>query len=288
MKNNNSVYDFAKAKKALFAAGATRLFVSVDYEGIITVCNGRLLMRMNQAEYDAIVRPVVCCDAGNFVFEKKGQARLSDNANITMRNVLTAAKEFSGDDELNMTSAGLLFSMKNRNADMLGFYNRNKQFSAFFDISLVSAFTPDQVIIRAKDALSPAAVCDSSGQLIGIICPIRPTTENQRAIAAYFATDTEPGTAGEDEDKKHVAELIDLQSRLAALNAENTALREQLAAATNPQPTPTPTAAPAARDMAAAAEEIVSGLSDIIDGLQIVVNGIKTDSLYNDFKSKED
>ena len=69
-----------------------RLHCKVDEENnAVYVCNGYFVVKLNPAEYDALVRPITQREAGNFVIENGEQV---PNEPLDMEKILTdAARE---------------------------------------------------------------------------------------------------------------------------------------------------------------------------------------------------
>lgn len=218
-----------------------------EEENAVYVCNGYFLVKLDRAEYDALVRPVTQRKAGNFVVEN-GQTNTAMQP-LDMEKLLADAAH-------DLTPAPFLVDpgSKSTKAKIVPYYSKDGDFVAAFNsdyAAIISAGLPR----RSKNPTSPMVVY-SGNEPQAMILPVRLDDTKSRvsaAVRAYF-TDKPQESAGEKAIRAREAtadervdmanqerdalrlQVEELQKALAEKTAEAAALTERLSAQTEPRP----------------------------------------------------
>lgn len=262
-----------------------RLHCKVDEENnAVYVCNGYFVVKLNPAEYDALVRPVTQREAGNFVIENGEQV---PNEPLDMEKILAdAAREAVHD----LAPAPFIVapSDKRSKATISPYYSESGDFVAGFNSEYATIIDPS-LPRKGKNAISPMVVF-SGDDPQAMILPVRLGSPEKpsrvpAAVRAFFTdkpeepADEKLKRARKDRDEwealarrleaerdSRERELAELQKVLAAKNEQIEALTERLNA--QPDPQPQEEAAEAQReqtpaDKAAALVEQLASLSNV-------------------------
>ena len=222
----------SEASKVL--KSADRIACHVADDGMIYVTNAYAVYKMTTQEYAAIVRPVACCDAGNWSIFKDGQREESKLDLVKFFNEAVSA--VSDSDTLKRCPLNL----DTGKTAAACYYNSSRDFSAFYNAKFIASLRSDAVLC-APSAKS-SAVAHIGGEPFAVILPIRPEADASRSIRAYF-TDPSKGdkpsrladelsaklTAASNESGKLRADLTTAQNELSKSNALIAQLQEQLA-----------------------------------------------------------
>lgn len=274
-----------------------RLHCKVDEENnAVYVCNGYFVVKLNPAEYDALVRPITQREAGNFVIENGEQV---PNEPLDMEKILTdAAREAVH----GLTPAPFIVapSDKRSKATISPYYSESGDFVAGFNSDYATIIDPS-LPRKGKNAVSPMVIY-SGDEPQAMILPVRLDETKSRvpaAVRAYFtekpqeATDEKLAEARKERDdlellvrqlegqrdaveRAHGQEITRLQNIIDAKNEQIETLTERL----NTQPDPQPQEEAAAEeqqeqapaDKAAALVEKLAAL----EGVTATINGAQT------------
>lgn len=284
-------YTVAATATIKAAVKDTRILCNNSDLGIL-VSNGCYVFSMTRYEYDAIARPVLQRDPGNFVFDKKG-AHESDTSNIyeiykkMLKNI---------DAWKNEPIQPAPFITKKEVFDLCYYYNMKSDFVAAYNADYMNVFASGVSFYTASPIQPAMAMCDV--ELFAAILPVNTMNtkfEIKRAVKSFFIAD--PVTY-------ESSKLIDLQNECAALeskcitaenlyeglNAEHAALKSEYEAlkaayeelkANKPVITleaPSAAAAEPDTEKASADHNDPETLADLasIDGVELIVNGKQT------------
>ena len=265
----------ANAGKAL--KGVDRLFCRTDDDGMIYICTGYYVYRMNKAEYAATIQPMTKCDAGNWNIER-GEKREAGPADFDVVKVFrdnVAKLDGKAPHDITLTRCPVTFQVES--GEMCGYYNPVVGFAAFYNVLYMSAFAPD-LVIYSNGTTTPAFLFRGE-EPVGLVLPVRAKANAARAVKAYF-TEVQPAEAPAAELEALRAELDKLRSELetereysAAKRAENEELYTRLA---EQESKPAPEAAPAlAEDLRSAAELIAARFAGL-EGVETTIRGAQT------------
>lgn len=273
-----------------------RLHCKVDEENnAVYVCNGYFVVKLNPAEYDALVRPVTQREAGNFVIENGEQV---PNEPLDMEKILAdAAREAVHD----LAPAPFIVapSDKRSKATISPYYSESGDFVAGFNSDYATIIDPS-LPRKGKNAVSPMVIY-TGDEPQAMILPVRLDETKSRVPAAVRAYFTENPQEADGEnlakarkerddlellvhqlesqrdavERAHGQEITRLQNVIDAKNEQIEALTERLNAQPDPQPQDEaaeaqPEQAPA--DKAAALVETLAAL----DGITATVKGAQT------------
>lgn len=297
----NTVLKYSPYTPALTRAlksGGIRLHCSVDDDSMIYFCNGYFIVKVNRAEYDALIRPVTLREAGDWALDLNGEA--VPEKPLDMKKLLSdAAREAVHD----MTRAPFLVEpVKGGKASITTYYSASGDFVAGFN-SDYDAILSRSLPRKGKNP-SSAMVIYSGDDPTAMILPVRIHEEKSRIPAAVRAWFTETGSDGEqpktdkaaeklrrdydallksahdteDENKNLHRQLEGLRQQYAEKHIESEALRRQVeelqtALASKPDPQPQEAADDAQpQDKAAALVEKLAALP----GVTATVKGAQT------------
>ena len=240
--------------RALKSTG-NRLHCRVDEENsAVYVCNGYFVVKLNPAEYDALVRPITQREAGSFVIENGEQV---PNEPLDMDKILAdAAREAVHD----LAPAPFIVapSDKRSKATISPYYSESGDFVAGFNSEYATIIDPS-LPRKGKNAISPMVVF-SGDDPQAMILPVRLGSPEKpsrvpAAVRAFFTdkpeepADEKLKRARKDRDEwealarrleaerdSRERELAELQKVLAAKNEQIEALTERLNAQPDPQP----------------------------------------------------
>lgn len=282
MKKSNTIgnYNITAAKTAM-KHNNMRIFCHVAADGKIYVTNGGILFTLYPAEYDAIIRPLVLCDAGDWVLSSVDK---SDCDNSKFAELFKNTADFCAKLEP-LTKSPLMMPTKDEK-HMAVFYYNSEQF-ACFSVEFINAFVDFD--IRYAGTKGGAVVYRQNGEPFAIAMPLRLTVNApaaERAVRAFIApadTDTQNAIAAavkkaeRDADRKldfvrttFTGELAQKDARIAEL--EKALATAQNAAAQNAPAQIAPTEKP---DYKTAAEEIAAKWATVA-GLDVTVKGAQT------------
>lgn len=293
MTTKNTVLKYSNYTAALTRnlKATERLHCRVNEEhSAVYVCNGYFLVKLDRAEYDALVRPVIQREAGNFVVEN-GQTNTTMQP-LDMEKLLTDAARDAAHD---LTPAPFLVDpgAKSTVAKIATYYSKDGDFVAGFNSdynAIISAGLPR----KSKNPTSPMVVY-SGEEPQAMILPVRLGDTKSRipsAVRAYFTEKPEESAdekairareaaADERVDKANQErdalrrQVEELQKALADKTAEAAALAERLN--TQPDPRPREEADEAKQDQTPAekATALVEKLT-ALEGVTATIKGVQT------------
>lgn len=243
--------------RSLKATG--RLHCRVNEENnAVYVCNGYFVVKLNPAEYDALVRPITQREAGNFVIENGEQV---PNEPLDMEKILAdSAREAAHE----LTPAPFTVTPSDKRSNTISpYYSESGDFVAGFNsdyAAIISAGLPR----KSKSPTSPMVIY-SGDEPQAMILPVRMDETKSRvpaAVRAYFTekpqepADKRVDRANQERDalrrqleclrQQYAQQRADseylhsqfdrLQSVVADKNAEISALLDRLNAQPDPQP----------------------------------------------------
>lgn len=296
MAKKYCMYTFtASATKAL--KNAERLMCKVDADGAIYVFSGYFIYKMNSFEYEAIARPVTMCDPGEWTIERDGSRH--DVCNLDAIKIFADAYDATGSGST-LERSPMAFGTPDKKGTMCGFYNREKDFSAFYNQVFVDSISPvSGVEFRSAKNLSPAVVYMGENP-VALIMPVHAKPEYSRAVKAFFTDSAEHQADAPDAGKIEALnnelatckddlqrtqdelascriglqhsqdELADKNSQLLQAQNEIAALREQLA-----QQAAQSAAAESKPEPKTAAEMIAARFADMA-GVTATIKGANT------------
>lgn len=170
---------------------ADRLVCQTVSDGPIYVANSYMIFAMTAEDYDAIVRPVVCCDPGNWSI----RSGIREGSTMDLEKIFRdAVSDASGAPVLSPFPATFPLG---KSCDATCYYSADADFVAVYNASFIAA-APG--VVRARGSLS-AAVVYCGNQPTAMILPIKPAGKDlARAVKAYFVEESpeKPGRgAGE-------------------------------------------------------------------------------------------
>jgi len=210
-------------------------------DGYIFVTNGVILVKLNQLEYDELIRPITQRDPAAYVLYKNGL--MEGREPLDMEKVLAdSAKKSTAPADL----APFTFAI-DKKANGTFFYNSAADAVVIVNADFVSAFTACGTF-KAGGPSAPVVI-DQGGEEgpdpIGLILPIRPSNEKLcTAVRAYY-TDQPTADAAQlqqerDRLRRKVEDLItqnnngdaimtDQQNKICDLLDQRDALAAQVA-----------------------------------------------------------
>lgn len=193
---NYGLYTSA-ATKAL--KQSDRLICQTVEDGPIYICNGYFIFQMTAPEYDAIVRPVACCDPGTWDITSgtRGPSTM-DLAKLFRETVAATAGAPI------LAPCPMVFPM-GKTTEAVGYYSVDADLFAMYNRSFMAAVNGT---VRAKSRID-AAVVYSGEDPFAMILPIKPKPEIARAVKAYFVDTPAP-----EKPSRSAAEWMDLAKRL--------------------------------------------------------------------------
>lgn len=286
MNKKNAVLKYSPYTTALTRSlkSAERLHCRVNEESsAVYVCNGFFLVKLDRAEYDALVRPVTQREAGNFVLDN-GETNAAMEP-LDMEKLLADTTQSAVHE---LTPAPFLFDpcTKSTKAKIAAYYSESGDFVASFNSDYAAIIDPS-LPRKSKNPNSPMVVFDGS-EPQAMILPIRINEEKSRvpaAVRAFFTdkpeepADEKLRRARKDRDEwEHMARrmeaervglertISELQKRLTDKTAEIEAMTELLNAQPDPQHQEEAAEVPQEQtpaDKAAALLEKLAALDDI-------------------------
>jgi len=184
-----------------------RLICQTVEDGPIYICNGYFIFQLTAAEYDAIVRPVACCDPGTWDL-RSGTRTPSTMDLVKLFHDTTAATA----DAPVLTACPMVFSLGKTEA--VGYYSVDADLFAMYNRSFMAAVSGT---VRAKSGTASAVVY-SGKEPFAMILPIKPKAELARAVKAYFVDTPAPKKPSHE-----VGEWMDLAKRMEHERDENAA-----------------------------------------------------------------
>ena len=288
----NTVLKYSNYTAALTRSlkATERLHCRVDEEhDAVYVCNGYFLVKLDRAEYDALVRPVTQREAGNFVVEN-GQTNTAMQP-LDMEKLLADAAR---DAAHNLIPAPFLVDpcTKSTKAKIATYYSKDGDFVAGFNSdydAIISAGLPR----RSKNPTSPMVVY-SGDEPQAMILPVLLESKDKpsrvpAAVRAYFtdkpqesadektirareaAADERVDKANQERDALR-RQVEELQKALAEKTAEAAALTERLSAQTQEEAAPEAQPDQTPADRAAALVEKLAAL----EGVTATIKGAQT------------
>lgn len=184
----------ADATKAL--KNAERLMCKIDEDGAIYVCTGFYIYKMNRTEYEAIARPATMCDPGDWSIDRDGTRH--DGCQLDMIGIFREA-DAKTRDMATLERSPMVFGTPGKKGSFFGYYNRDKDFSAFYDQRYITGISAIGIDLKAPSAVSPA-VAYMGSEAMALILPIRAKDEFSRAVKAFFAEAASTGSKDNAQD----------------------------------------------------------------------------------------
>lgn len=256
----------AEASKAI--KRADKLICKVSEDGAIYLTSGYFLFKMTPLEYAAVAQPVTHCDAGDWTIDNNGK---HDNGQPFTADKIFADAVKATQDTAALERSPLCFSSQKTAVIQSIFYNRDKDFAAFFNSAYVAAIAPGATL-KSTSPTAPAIVYFGD-EAAALIMPIRPEPNAARAVKAYF---TEADNNGNNN-----AEADELRGQLAARNAELQEARDEIndlqaeiceLSTTNTEAVPAADNKPEPKTAA----EIIAARFAGLDGVRAVIKGAQT------------
>lgn len=207
----NYTTDAGKALK-----GADRLFCRIDEAGMVYLCTGYFVYRMNALEYSAAAQPVTKCDAGNWNIER-GEKRDAGPADFDVIKVFRDTVNACKGEALDRCPADF---DAGKGVTLASYYSA-AGFAAFYNRLYVSGLARD-LTIRANGATAPA-VFYAGEEAVAMVLPVKAKAEAARAVKAYFTE--QPGEDAPTVDK---ARFDEMRHAAFELETERNALRREL------------------------------------------------------------
>lgn len=266
-----------------------RLHCNVDADGMIYVCNGYFAVKLDRAEYDALVRPVTQRDPGNWVLSEYGETGPDP---INLVEILHNAAR---DAAHAIAAAPLLFDVCKKGKgstapQLVGYYSETGGFVSAFNSAYASIVSP-ALERKSGGSVSPMVVYSAESP-IALILPVKISDKPHiiRTVRAWFVEDNQAQNdkavealrrdneqLRQDYAKAHIdaeslrRQVEELQAMLTAKNDQITALTDRI----NAQPDPQEAAEdPQPQDKAAALVEKLS----ILPNVTATVKGAQTAS----------
>ena len=301
--SKNTVLKYSNYTAALTRSlkGTERIHVRADEESnAVYVCNGYFLVKLDPAEYDALIRPVTQREAGNFVIYE-GETDTAREPLDMVKTLADAAREAVHD----LTPAPFLVDpcAKGTKAKIAPYYSESGDFVAGFNSDYAAIISAD-LPRKSKNAVSPMVIY-SGDEPQAMILPVR-IDETKSRVPAYF-TDKPQEPADEKltrarkerDDWQETARRLEterdsreaenaqlqrdneqLRQQYAEKHIEAEELRRQIEALTerlNAQPDPQPAAEESAQEQTPAdkAAALVEKLA-ALEGITATVKGAQT------------
>ena len=175
------LYYTANLTRAL--KGSDSLICKTDDDGTIYVSNGNILVKLNPAEYDDLIRPLSQRDAGNWF--------LSGGREQVGRNVLDLSKYFydhASEARHTLTRAPFIFEIGPKDKrTMTAYHNAEKNFSVFVNTAY-AGIAADSLPRKSSGGATAPVVIFNDDDPLAMILPIRPDKNGGlvRSIRAYF------------------------------------------------------------------------------------------------------
>jgi len=216
----NTVLKYSNYTAALTRSlkATERLHCRVDEEqSAVYVCNGYFLVKLNHAEYDALVRPVTQREAGNYVINTNGETDTTHEPLDAAKLLADAASDAAHD----LTPAPFLVAprTKGTNAKIATYYSESGDFVAGFNSDYAAIISGD-LPRKSKNAVSPMVVF-SGDEPQAMILPVWLDETKSRvpaAVRAYF-TD-KPQKSGDERLTRARKEHDDWENTARRLEAE--------------------------------------------------------------------
>lgn len=216
----NTVLKYSNYTAALTRSlkATERLHCRVDEEqNAVYVCNGYFLVKLNPAEYDALVRPVTQREAGNYVINTDGETDTTHEPLDAAKLLADAARDAAHE----LTPAPFLFDphTKGTKAKIATYYSESGDFVAGFNSDYAAIISGD-LPRKSKNAISPMVVF-SGDEPQAMILPVRLDETKSRvpaAVRAYF-TD-KPQESGDEKLTRARKERDDWENTARRLEAE--------------------------------------------------------------------
>lgn len=290
--SKNAVLKYSSFTSGLTRAlksNSARLHCNVDANGMIYVCNGYFVVKLDKSEYNALVRPVTQRDAGNWA--------LIDNGEISPDpiNLIDALNDAAKLAAHVVTPAPMLFEIPKIKGkfQLAGYYSETGDFVTAFNPVYASIVSPS-LERKSGGSVKPTVVYDGESP-IAMILPVKVDDKPNivRTVRAWFTDKPEESAdeklqrARKDRNEwERIArrleaerdslerELAELQAVLASKNQQIEILTERLNAQPDPQPAPVEEAQPdqTPADKAAALVEELTAL----EGITATVKGAQT------------
>lgn len=258
MNKKNAVLKYSRYTTALTRSlkATERLHCKVDEENnAVYVCNGYFLVKLDRAEYDALVRPITQREAGDFVLYN-GETDTTREP-LDMEKILADAAQDAAHE---LTPAPFLYDpgTKGTKSKIIPYYSESGDFVAGFNSDYAAIIDPS-LPRKSKTPSSPMVVF-SGDEPQAMILPVRLGSPEKpsrvpAAVRAFFTdkpeepTDEKLKQARKDRDEwealarrleaerdSRERELSELQKVLADKTAEIEALTERLNTQPDPQP----------------------------------------------------
>lgn len=174
--------------KALKTTKATiRCQVCVDES--ICVSDGRFIVRLTAKEYDALVRPAVKEDPGDWALDKKSGKQ--PDASIDLAVILNSPAEPAVYD---MQDAPMtLRSKSDHKRELIGCWNSQNGFISMFDAAYFNMITPG-LSKKTAGPGKPLLFLDDASRPVMCVLPVVTQDESvHRAVKAYFTPEPVSG-----------------------------------------------------------------------------------------------
>ena len=297
MNKKNAVWKYSRYTTALTRSlkATERLHCKVDEENnAVYVCNGYFLVKLDRAEYDALVRPITQREAGDFVLYN-GETDTTREP-LDMEKILADAAQDAAHE---LTPAPFLFDpgVKGVKSKIAAYYSESGDFVAGFNSDYAAIIAPS-LPRKSKNPTSPMVVFRGD-EPQAMILPVRLGSPEKpsrvpAAVRAFFTDKPEESAdeklkrARKDRDeweqmaRRLEAERVglertisDLQKVLADKTAEIEALTDRLNAQPDPQPQEEAAEAQQEQTPADKAAALVETLA-ALDGITATVKGAQT------------
>ena len=297
MNKKNAVLKYSRYTTALTRSlkATERLHCKVDEENnAVYVCNGYFLVKLDRAEYDALVRPITQREAGDFVLYN-GETDTTREP-LDMEKILADAAQDAAHE---LTPAPFLYDpgTKGTKSKIIPYYSESGDFVAGFNSDYAAIIDPS-LPRKSKTPSSPMVVF-SGDEPQAMILPVRLGSPEKpsrvpAAVRAFFTDKPEESAdeklkrARKDRDeweqmaRRLEAERVglertisDLQKVLADKTAEIEALTDRLNAQPDPQPQEEAAEAQQEQTPADKAAALVETLA-ALDGITATVKGAQT------------
>ena len=160
-----------------------RIIYNVDENKNVFVCNGNVLFKMTNYDYNTMIRPVTMCDPGNWIIDEHGKNELVPGQynlpDLLEKNIAA----FKAADNTILQRCPAVWDA-GRKTKAVGFYNADNDFCVFANDLFVSFFDP-VVKLHGTGAFAPI-VAVAGDEIIGIVMPIKTEANKHKAIKAYF------------------------------------------------------------------------------------------------------
>lgn len=216
-KNTVLKYSLYTAALTRSLKATERLHCRVDEENsAVYVCNGYFVVKLNPAEYDALVRPVTQREAGDFVLYN-GEADTTREP-LDMEKLLTDAAQEAAHE---LTPAPFLVDpcTKSTKSKIIPYYSESGDFVAGFNSDYAAIISPN-LPRKGKNPISPMVVF-SGDEPQAMILPVRIDETKSRlpaAVRAYFTDKPVESSAVVQQEQAPADKATALVEKLAALD----------------------------------------------------------------------